>query len=184
MIMKKSLIIIAALLFSTPALAQQSRPAPRPETRPVDVTAKAQESTASFSDWTLRCIRVSDASQQCEILQRLEAGNGMVAHVALGRVEIGKGLRFTLVVMPNVEFRSGVQLTGSEQFSLDLAWQRCIPLGCFADATLNEATVERLIQKTGSNRITFTEGSGSVVGFTLSPNGLTEALDALRQKTE
>jgi len=182
--MKLLTISFFACLLSTPVLAQQSRPAPRPEAKPADAIAKAQESTASFADWTLRCLRISDADQQCEIIQRLEAGNGIVAHVALGRVGIGKGLRFTLVVMPNVEFRSGVQLTGSEQFSLELTWQRCISLGCFADATLNEAIVERLIHKTGSNRLTFTDGSGSVVGFPLSSNGLAVALDALRQKTE
>jgi invasion protein IalB len=88
------------------------------------------------------------------------------------------------VTPANVSFPSTPRIAVEEKDSqpLDLVWRRCLPGGCFADATLKEENIRRLRSRAEPGRIEFKDGAGRDLAIPLVFRGLPQALDALARE--
>jgi len=207
--MQRAILILALAALCGPALAQRSRaqtaPAPAPAAAPAPATAPAQQppqigapapapganepqrTTATFGDWTLRCVRPERGPQLCEVDQVLSDKGQAVAQTAIGRpARAGEPLRVTVLVPVNVSFAIQPRLVGSDSEStfapIFLTWRRCVPNGCIADASLTDDQVRRLRARTENARVLFQDATGREAALPFGPRGLEQALDALAKE--
>ena len=187
---RAALALVLAALCST-ATAQRSHPqaqapAPAPAAAPsqdAPSQAEPQRTTATFGDWTVRCVRPDKAAQLCEVTQTLYDKSQPVAQTALGRPARGEKMRLTVLVPANVTLATPPRLQGEETDApLELTWRRCLRAGCLADATLSEDQLRRLRARTATSRIAFQDGAGRDAAIPFAPRGLTQALDALAKE--
>ncbi len=173
--------VLALSGLYVPAYAQPSRPQ-APAAAPPASPAQPQQTTASFADWTLRCTRTSPAAQICEVVQTVTNQDHPIAQVAFGRVAKGQPIHLTILVPPNVTFVSTPALRTARDGDgpvLEMAWRRCLPGGCLAEAVVTDDAMRRVRTATEATRVTFADGSGRLVALPFSSNGLAQALDAL-----
>lgn len=179
--MRHVLLISALAALAGPAAAQAGRPpppAPAPE---------PQRTTATFGDWTLRCVRPERAAPACEVTQTLLDKGVAVAQTAFGRPPgHGEKLRLTILVPSNVSLASGPRLVGAEGESglppVELSWRRCVPAGCIADAALSDDQLRRIRARTENARLVFQDSGGREAAMPFAPRGLAAALDALAKE--
>lgn len=182
--MRRTGLILALAVLCSPALAQHSRgqaaakpaaPAPPPE---------PQRTTATFADWTLRCVRPEGAPAACEVTQTIFDKSRPVAQTAIGRSSKSEQLRLTILVPSNILVTAGPRFQpGEHDAPIDLTWRRCLPAGCLADAPLNDEQLRRVRALTVDGRITFKDGVGHDAVIPFAPKGLGPALDALARET-
>lgn len=173
-----------ALVGSVDRAAAQAAPAPK---QPVPVAADPSATTASFGDWLLRCVKAGDganAKRSCEVVQSIvaEGQQAPLAQLAIGRVQPGNPLRLTLVLPHNVSLTAAPRLSSSEgdKQPTELGWQRCLPMGCFADAAARDEVLAKWrAAGEGRGQIVFADGAGRPVTLPFSLRGLAQALDAL-----
>lgn len=149
--------------------------------------AEPDATTATFGDWQLQCRRSARAAgvPACELLHTIVGeGQRPVVRVAIGRPSAQAPLTLAVMFPANVSFAELPRLGAAEASApaLSLAWRRCLPIGCFADAALTDSVTRqwRGLQQPG--RLTFQDGGGSPVELSVSFRGLGEALDALARK--
>jgi invasion protein IalB len=65
---------------------------------------------------------------------------------------------------------------------IELTWQRCIPGGCIASATVADDVMARLGARTEPGGIAFKDAAEHDVAIPLSLRGLTQALAALAKE--
>lgn len=159
--------------------------APAPVAAPVAAPAAPQQTTATFGDWTLRCLRPPGASPVCEVVQAVQQDGRTVAQIAWGRVSRGQPLQLTILVPPSVSFGAGPALVPPEGEGgpAALQWRRCLPGGCIAEAEVGDDLLRRVRGWSQPARITFADAAGRGVALPLSPTGLVPALDALAKET-
>lgn len=162
--------------------AAQPKPA-----EPKSVDAEPQSTSATFGDWVLRCNRIEagDQSQRvCEVAQTIiiQGQQAPVAEIAIGRLKKAEPFRVTVVLPVNVAFPSSPQVHLDGQPALDLAWKRCLPNGCFADATPKDEIFRSWRAAKANGRIDTKDAFGRNVGVTISFRGLSHALDALNKE--
>ena len=182
--------LVALLLPATTALAQPhgqaSPPPPTAASGASNATsAVPQQTTATFSDWTLRCSHASPTAQICEVAQSINSQDHTVAQIAIGRVAKGQPLHLTILVPPSVSFAAAPALVPAhdgEQAVLALAWRRCLPGGCMAEGTMTDEMMRRVRGWIEPARITFADGGGRTIALPFSPAGLPQALDALAKE--
>lgn len=181
--MRRAFLILALAALCGPAWAQRSRaqtPAPVPAAA---AATEPQRTTATFGDWTLRCVRPEHGTPACEVSQVLYDKSQPVAQTALGRPTRGEAMRLTVQVPPNVLLATAPRLLGAEgDAPIELTWRRCLPVGCFADAALTEDQVKRLRGRTENGRVVFQDGAGREAAIPFVPRGLPQALDALSKE--
>src|SRR5579875_1178729 len=116
------LSVLLATLCS-PAFAQQHpASAPTPATPP---SAEPQRTTATFENWTLRCVRPENEPGACEVTQVIADKGHPVADTALGRLCHDQPMRFTLQVPSNLLLTAPPRLQeGPGTPALDLTWRR------------------------------------------------------------
>ena len=156
----------------------------KPDTPPAEVSVEPQSTTATFGDWVLRCSRADvggQAQRICEVAQTivLQGQQAPVAELAIGRIKKTDPLRVTVLLPVNVAFPSAPQLKLDGQPSLELTWNRCLPNGCFANATPKEELIRGWRGAKTTGRIETKDALGRNVVVTVSFRGLTQALDAL-----
>lgn len=183
-------LTLAALCGSAcPAFAQQRPRAPAPAPTPVKPAAPAapaepQRTTATFADWTMRCVRPEGSPAACEITQTIYDKSQPVAQTAIGRPSKTEPLRLTILVPSNILLTAGPKFQpGEGEASLDLTWRRCLPAGCLADVTLTEDELKKLRARTDNGRIVFQDGAGRDTVIPFAPKGLAPALDALAKES-
>ena len=144
--------------------------------------------TATYGDWTLRCesgAPGAPAQGFCEVVQTLqvEGKSAPVAQVAFGRPDHGPTLHFIVALPVNVSFPSAVVvgLDAADPKPLDLAWKRCLPGACFADAIAADDALQRW-RAASAGRIRYLDAAGRDVVLPLSFRGLAPALDALGKR--
>ncbi|HZX83424.1 MAG TPA: invasion associated locus B family protein [Reyranella sp.] len=174
------------LLAGHPVIAQ-SPPAP-----PAAKTSSAQvadQTTATFGDWTLRCDRRVDLTppqRVCELgLVILKPGEtGAQAQIAVGRVAPGRPLQITAVLPPNVALKTNprVVIDGQQPSSTILTWSRCVAGACFADAELSPALMNAMRLRTDPARLDYRDGTDRDVSQSVSFRGVRPALEALAQE--
>jgi invasion protein IalB len=195
------LSLVAAGAPACPALAQSAAPLPRPAgatpaSSPASSPAPAppsapDQTTASFADWLLRCV-ASTPRRICEIVQTVNAevagGQGAgqrqtVMQVALGRIEPGAPWRLTVVLPNNVDLTGPAKVEPASGPSLaTLAWQRCVPIGCFASLDLTEAALSQLRGQAEPGHVAFKDGAGREAQIAVSFRGFVQAVDALARE--
>jgi invasion protein IalB len=154
---------------------------------PVDV--EPNSTSASFGDWALRCQRLgngADTQRVCEVTQQIHAQGQQnpVAELAIGRLKKADPLRLTVVLPVNVTISKPPSFSadGKVPDLFDLAWRKCLPGGCIADALLKDDVLRRWKAQTSAEHITWTDASGRDLAIGLSFRGLTQALDALNRE--
>ena len=175
-----ALLALFALLALTGAAAAQTKPA-----APPPVSADPSLTTAAFGDWTMRCEKPSvDRSQHiCEAVQTVQLPNqaAPVAQIAFGHAASADPVKLVIVLPVDVWFPSTVRVTGADKDTqaVDLAWRRCLPVGCFAENGTPDDALRRWRGETGQGRITYKDGLNRDVVVPISFRGLAQALDAL-----
>jgi len=195
--MQRAVLVLALAALCSPALAQRSRaqpPAaapspPRAPGAPAPAAPPAanepQRTTATFGDWTLRCTRVQEQPQTCQVDQVLSDKGQTVAQTVFTRPHPGDPLRLNFAVQVNVTLTPPV-VVGVEGETgvapIELTWRRCVPTACIADAILTDEQVKQLRARTENARIQLQDSNGRQVALPLAPRGLAQALDALAKE--
>ncbi len=177
---------VVAIVCAASAVAQSGqKPAQAPAPLVMPAPVVPDRTTASFGDWVLRCDRLADATPPrrfCELGQTIQrAGDaGPLAQIAIGRILPTDPLRITVLFPINVTFEPAVKLAtdGRDGQTIELAWIRCLPAGCFAGAVVSDEALRKLRAHKEASRLEYRDGSGREVVLGLSFRGFGEAFDA------
>lgn len=178
--------LLALLALASPAAGQTAKPASPAPLPPV--SADPTVTTASFGDWTTRCEKPSgDKGERiCEAVQtvQLPGQAAPVAQIAFGHASSDAPVKLVVVLPVDVWFPSTVRVAGSDKVpqTLDLAWRRCLPVGCFAENTAPDEAMRHWRGDSGQGRIAYKDGLGRDVALPISFRGLAQALDALAKQ--
>jgi len=174
-------LTLATILLGSSQLQAQNRQ--------VDskVEAEPQSTSATFGDWVLRCNRMEINGQPqrvCEVAQTItiQGQQAPTAEVAIGRMKKTEPLQVTIVLPNNVSFPSAPQIVLEGQPGLELAWRRCLPNGCYADASPKEETFRGWRAAKTTGKIESKDAFGRNVALTISFRGLAQALDSLTKE--
>lgn len=177
-------IALVAAAALAPAAAQTAKPAAA-AAAPAPVSADPSVTTASFGDWTARCEKgAGDKAQRiCEAVQTVQLPNQQVAvaQIAFGHASNVEPLKLVVVLPVDVWFPSTVKISAGDKdpAGVELAWRRCLPVGCFAESAGSDEAARRWRGESGQGRITFKDGLNRDVTLPVSFRGLAQALDAL-----
>ena len=140
--------------------------------------AWAQERTVStFGDWSVRC--EAGPPRNCETAVTLSNAEGRaVAQLVIGRLNSQGPLLAMAHVPLNVHLPGQVRLA-IEGAPLALAFQRCVPQGCFAMVEVDEALLRRLRAEPAGARLLFQDATRQEVGLAVSLRGFARAQAAL-----
>ncbi len=198
------LALAGAALFASTSLAQNARPvaqapaAPAQGARPGAPAAPApaapvsndpETTTSTYGDWLLRCQRVQDGAatrRNCEVAQAVsvKGQNTPIAQIAFGRINANDPLRVTVVMPHDVSFPSTIRIAMDEKDTqpTELAWTRCLPVGCFASGGPSADALKKWRASSESGRLIVRSGGGQDVAILFSFRGLAQALDALAKE--
>ena len=151
------------------------------------VGAFAQErTTATYDDWVLQCAvkTGTPAKKTCDIEQltqmQTQGRSVPLSRVAIGRPEKGQPARLTIQVPVNVYLRTEVRVQASASDpGLTAPFDRCLPVGCFADFILKDDAIKKFRVATAAGKMTFQSANGQSVAIPLSFKGFGPAFDAL-----
>jgi len=153
------------------------------------VSNEPESTTANFGDWTLRCSFVENAGQRvrlCEVIQSLtlQGQTNPFLQIALGRVSPKEPTKLTVVLPNNISFPSVVRFSIDDKDTspIDLAWRRCLPGGCYADADMKDEQIDRWKQQSEKGQLQFEDAAGRKVTLPFSFRGLTQSIDALNKE--
>jgi len=186
----RGLIVALAVVLGAGHAAAQT-PAKAPAAAPAAPAASAQppssdpaQTTATYGDWVLRCVRPATGPHVCEVVQSMvvQGQQQPVAQVAVGYDK--NDLRFTMLVPPAISLSRGPTLgvANASAPHFDLAWRRCLPNGCFADVAVGSELLKLLRSRTEPMQIDFRDAAEREVKLPLSLRGLVPALDALAKE--
>lgn len=137
----------------------------------------------TYGDWVMRC-RPGGGEKRCELTQTIiiQGQPNPIAMIAFGRDKAGEPLRIVVQLPVNVTFEGGVRAALADGAGADLAFRRCTPVGCFADARLDEATVGQFSRQTSPGRIKFKDAAEREVSLPISLKGVSMAIEALNRQ--
>src|SRR5881394_351162 len=180
MIRAATCVLAALALVASASVSAQTPPA-KPAGAPA-VPADPAQTTATYGDWVLRCVRTGDKTtgpRACELVQTmvLQGQQQPVAQVALGYDKAD--LRLTLLVPPAISLGRGPVLgvAGAASPHFDLAWRRCLPNGCFADVQVGPELLKILRSRTEPMQVLFKDASERDVALPFSFRGLAASLE-------
>lgn len=184
------LIVIGLICLSSAALAQ----APKQKSSPaknapssVEIAADPESTSASYGDWALVCRRLKGAQKPtCQVTQQIQVQGqpGPIAQLAFARDGTSQKLRLVLVLPANVTIPTAPTVANGDanQHELKLAWLRCVPGGCLAEAVPADDIVKVWRRSSEGGRIAFRDGLGRDIAVPMSFRGLAPALDALMKQ--
>lgn len=178
------LLALALCLAPTIAAAQTAKEAPKA----APVPSTPERTTASFGDWVMRCDAApTPAKRVCEVAQLMtvQGQAAPVAQVAFGRTARGEPMRATLVLPVAVllTIKPKILSEKDDKSPLEVSWQRCVPGGCIASATVADDVMVRLGAHTEPGSILFKDAAEHDAALPLSFRGLTQALAALAKES-
>ena len=173
-------------LLTAAAFGQNQAPAQPP----APVSSQPETTTASFGAWTLRCQLRHEPTVDTRIC---EVENGIVpqgqqnpiAHIVVNRPSPKEELLVTAVVPISVIFPSVPKISaGDKEPGLELAWKRCVPIGCMAVNVLKDDILRAWRAETGENtgRLVFTDATGRPVNIQFTFRGFAQAMDAFAKE--
>lgn len=142
--------------------------------------------TATYEDWTVRCETPQGSAQKsCEVFQaqQPQGQTSPVSQVAIGRAAKTDPLKIVVQVPVNVWLATGPRLLWDDkQPALALAFKRCVPGGCFADADLSDDLLRRMRARAEPGRLEYKDAIQRDVGIPVSFKGFAQAIDALAKQ--
>ena len=147
--------------------------------------AQPSITTATFADWTQRCVRERDSASSvvCEVMQTLQVeGQAVpVAQIAIARLTPKAPLRLTIVLPVNAAFDKAplMQIEDQNAQAATLVWRRCANIGCIADVEIKPETLTAWRAATKPGQIQFRNAANQDVTLPFSFRGLSQALDAM-----
>lgn len=186
MSLKIPLAIISIILSGECAGAQKVSP-PRSSDSAAG-SSVPETTTATYSDWTLRCQMVADQSQTrrvCEVIQTLRTQQGQTfAQISIGKLDPQRPAQILVLIPHNVTIPAPISLAVDQQDAaqVELGLRRCIPVGCIADIEFKDEINRLWRTQTRNGRLSFKDGSGNAVVVPFSFKGLGPALDALAKE--
>ena len=142
-----------------------------------------QRTTATYGDWTVRCER-HDSAKVCEMAQAMQIKGRPqpISQIAIGRQDKKGAMKIIFEVPINVWLRDGVTLAvDDEEATIKASFTRCIPAGCFAEADLKQAAVDKFRQPKKSGRLQFKDAARQKIAIPVSFKGFPAAYDALNK---
>ncbi len=126
-------------------------------------------------------------SRICEVDQVIlpQGQQNPVAQIGIGRPSPKDDLHVTAIVPNNVTFPSVPKISnGDKDPGLELAWKRCVPIGCMAVNVLKDETLKAWRAETAENagRLVFTDAGGRTVNVQFTFRGFAQAMDALAKE--
>ena len=150
-----------------------------------DVFAQ-ERTTATYDDWILQCtIQAGPPAQKnCDIEQltqmQSQGRSVPLSRVAVAAREKGQPARLTIQVPVNVNLRTEMRLQASTSDpGLAAPFDRCLPVGCFADFALKDDAIKKFRAATAAGKMTFQSANGQSIAIPLSLKGFGPAYDAL-----
>jgi invasion protein IalB len=137
--------------------------------------------TETYGDWIMRCQTAAEG-KRCEVSQSivLQGQPNPIAQIAVGREKKSDPMRLVVQLPTNITFEGGVKtLLANGDSALDLSFKRCFPIGCFADAPLNDAVLSKLKAQTEPGSMKFKDGVEREISLPLSMRGFGTAVEAL-----
>ncbi|MFG1419409.1 invasion associated locus B family protein [Xanthobacter sp. V0B-10] len=162
------------------ASAQAKKPAAAPA--PAAAEANPQATTATYGDWTVRCVTAQpQGGKICEAATGVQAQGqqGLLAQVVVGRLAKDQPPRLVVQLPAGVFLPPGATLYADEkaQSGIDTAFSTC-PRSCFADVELKADQLAALKAAKGPGRLEFVDGARKRVAVPISFNGFAAAADA------
>jgi invasion protein IalB len=181
--------IVTSALIGASGRAETAKPTPAPSTIQAPVSDEPAATTASFGDWVMRCERTGEgdkAVRVCEAGQTIQVQGqaAPIAQIGIGRLTAGEPLRITIVLPPNIALPSNVRVVADEkdESGIELAWRRCLPGGCVADAKLEPETIKYWRGRSAAGKLSFKDAAGRDLTIPFSFRGLAQSLDALAKE--
>jgi invasion protein IalB len=152
---------------------------------PAPVSAEPQATTSSYGDWTVRCLRTETptAARICEVAQSLQVQGQQapIAQIVLSRPNPKEAMRIIVQLPANISLPSSVKVFADDKDPqpVELAWRRCLPAGCFADAELKDEAIKHFRAQTANGKMMFKDGNGRELALPFSFRGFPQAMDGL-----
>jgi invasion protein IalB len=178
-------LLAAASSASAQTAAPSSQPRATPQGQVAAQSTGPERTSASFGDWVMRCETVLDAGRArkiCEVAQglQMQGQQSLLAQIAIGRLQKNDPVKLTAVMPANIVLPSAVEIRidEPEPAPIELAWRRCTPGGCVADAALSEAQIQRLRGKGDRIRVSFRDSTNREIVLIVSMKGFAQSHDA------
>lgn len=178
----RTIFIVMGLICITfgPSFAQTKTKPPEP------VSSEPETTTASYGAWILRCTHRQQGQTKlriCDIEESVavQGQQAPIAQIGIGHFASKDEMQITAIVPTNITFQVAPRVTSQDSDpGVQLAWRRCLPGGCIADAILPEDRLRAwhaVAADTG--RLSFTNAAGRPVAIEFSFHGFAQAMDAL-----
>jgi len=192
MLRRLTALAFSAVLLAGTAFAQspaqrpaQQRPNQAQATPAPGAVSPPDNTTASYGDWVLRC-QQSVAARVCEIVQTLEqqGQRGPIALIAIGRPVKDEPVKLVIQVPPNLALgdKVSIRVVVADKDEAVAVFQRCLPGGCFAEATLSDDTLKRWRGLSEAGQMRYLDAGKREVALPLSFRGFPAAAEALQRE--
>ena len=168
------LTMAAASAGAEQRLAQATRAA-------APASAQPDNTTATFGDWVHRCQQTPNG-RSCEIAQSLivQGQQAPVALIAVGRPVKGEAIKVVVQLPPNLAFGTPLRIAlGEKDEGIPTTWQRCMPGGCLADATMSDELMKRWRGQSEAGQLRYVDAANRPIALNFSLRGFSAAADAL-----
>lgn len=145
-------------------------------------SAEPQQTTATYRDWTLRCVVAADKHKKCEVTQatHVQGRQRPVSQIAISEPVKGSPAKMVVQLPIGIWLPAGVKVSyGANEPAVIASFKRCVPDACFADATLTDAQLDKMKSAKKSGHLEFENGTQNLLKLPISFRGFAEALDAL-----
>jgi invasion protein IalB len=146
-----------------------------------------ESTTATYADWTVQCgRRIGSPSQMvCAMMQTTQVrGKGKVfSRVVIIHSAKGEPYRLTVELPVDASFTQAVRIeTNDADTLLSAPFERCVPIGCFANIDLGTGALQKLRAAAGAGKLLFADAVGRDIAVPLSFKGFSKALDAIMEQ--
>ena len=138
---------------------------------------------ATFGDWVYTCVKLpTGTDSRCAISQQLSDSKTKAPLFLWRIVEDGKGgLIGEWQTRSGIMVNRGIVLDAGTEKPIAIPFEACMPDGCRAVANLAPDVVATFAKATTATATVFPVGNNGGVKLTLSVNGFSDALAALKQ---
>ncbi len=127
---------------------------------------------AAPSKWVKVC-----EDDACNTMQRIVGPNGdLVASVTIRQAAGDPKVQFIVSMPLGLSIKSGLSIRIDDKVKLPLKFNICLPAGCYAEGTSNQALVNAL--KTAGRLIIVAESGGKPIALPVTLAGFTKAYDS------
>ncbi len=168
-----------------PAPAKPTAPISHADaTRPDQIGAEPEATTATYGDWIVRCQRTAAGSgiqQLCDVTQTVQAQQNPLLQLTFQPPSPKGPIKLMIVVPVNVSLPSvaRIAIDDKDTQSAELTWRRCLPGGCVAELEVKDELLKRWRAQVGGGIVKIVDAAGREIGTPFSFRGLAQALDAL-----